>query len=231
MSRVPTRPVVERLDPEKVAYWYFRLNGFFQIENFVVHPERRGGQRTDADLLAVRFPFRAERLFDDPNDVMADDVHRLALTDHLIDVVMAEVKTNDPCTLNGPWTRRDAQNVHRILAAIGCLSPDCIEAAAAEIYQAGLHVSDPMLRIRLVAVGRDRGEELAEAYPDVTQVIWAELLAFVWDRLHRYRRQKTQVDQWDAVGRKIKRLADQSPDAENFISTALHHMGVRNAYT
>ena len=39
----------ESLDPEKVAYWYFRLNGYFQIENFVVHPPGRGGQRTDAD--------------------------------------------------------------------------------------------------------------------------------------------------------------------------------------
>ena len=73
MSQVPQRAAPDRLDPEKVAYWYFRLNGFLQIENFVVHPERRGGQRTDADLLAVRFPYRAERLFDDPNDIMADD--------------------------------------------------------------------------------------------------------------------------------------------------------------
>ena len=44
----------EPLDPEKVAYWYLRLNGFLQIENFVVHPSGRGGQRADADLLAVR---------------------------------------------------------------------------------------------------------------------------------------------------------------------------------
>ena len=105
MSRVPSRPVVERLDPEKVAYWYFRLNGFLQIENFVVHPERRGSQRTDADLLAVRFPFRAERMFDDPNDIMADDMDRLALSGDLIDIVIVEVKTNQPCMLNGPWTR------------------------------------------------------------------------------------------------------------------------------
>ena len=50
MSRVPERRVAEHLDPEKVAYWYFRLNGFLQIESFLVHPERRGGQRTDAAL-------------------------------------------------------------------------------------------------------------------------------------------------------------------------------------
>src|ERR1700738_2672654 len=117
MSRAPARPAVERLDPEKVAYWYFRLNGFFQIENFVVHPERRGGQRTDADLLAVRFPWRAERLFDDPNDMRADDERGLALSRERIDALIVEVKTNQPCPLNGPWTRQDRQNVHLVLAA------------------------------------------------------------------------------------------------------------------
>jgi hypothetical protein len=57
-------PARERLDADKAAYWYFRLNGFLQIENFVVHPERRGSQRTDADLLGVRFRHRAEFAFD-----------------------------------------------------------------------------------------------------------------------------------------------------------------------
>ena len=37
---MPTRSGVIKdepaaLHPERVAYWYFRLNGFFQIENFV----------------------------------------------------------------------------------------------------------------------------------------------------------------------------------------------------
>jgi hypothetical protein len=34
--------MVTRILPEHCAYWYFRLNGFPQIENFVVHPGRRG---------------------------------------------------------------------------------------------------------------------------------------------------------------------------------------------
>jgi transposase len=217
-----------RLDPEKVAYWYFRLNGFFQIENFVVHPERNGSQRTDADLLAVRFPHRAERLFDNPNDIMADDQQRLLLSRDLIDVLIAEVKTNDPCTLNGPWTQLDRRNVHRVLAAIGCFPAGIIEQAAADIYRTGVHVSDLGLRIRLVAVGRDRCNDLAAIYPEVVQLIWTEMLAFVWDRLHRYRQQKAQVDQWDAQGKEIKRLADRSHDEGAFIERALHLMGVRN---
>lgn len=223
----PNQPRPIRMNPEKVAYWYFRLNGFFQIENFVVHPTRRGSQRTDADLLAVRFPFRAERMFDDPTDIMADDVERLALSGDLIDIVIAEVKTNQPCTLNGPWTRQDRQNVHRVLAAIGCLSPDQIEAAAAEIYRAGFYRGDT-LRIRLVAVGRDRSQDIATTYPEVTQLVWSGMLAFIWDRLHHYRQQKTQVDQWDQEGREIKRLADQSDDATDFIREALRSLGVRN---
>lgn len=213
------------LDPEKVAYWYFRLNGFFQIENFVIHPERRGSQRTDADLIAVRFPYRAERMFDDPGGIMADDNERLALSDRLIDIVIAEVKTNQPCTLNGPWTRQERRNIHRVLAAIGSVPSDSIEPVATDIYRFGIHKSET-LRIRLAAVGRDRSEEIAEKYPSVSQVLWAEMLSFIWDRFRRYRQQKKQVDQWDAEGRMIKSLADVSSEPD-FIADALRRMGVR----
>lgn len=230
MSQAPQSAALDRLDPEKVAYWYFRLNGFFQIENFVVHPERHGGQRTDADLLAVRFPHRAERLFDDPDDIMPDDVKRLSLSGDLMDVIIAEVKTNQPCTLNGPWTEEDRQNVHRVLAAIGCFPPARIADAATDIYRAGIHISDLGFRIRLVAVGRDRSDDLAAHYPEVTQLIWPDLLGFIWDRFYTFRRQKTQVDQWDAEGRKIKRLADRSDGLNKFAQEALRRMGVRNGY-
>jgi hypothetical protein len=176
----------------------------------------------------VRFPHRAERLFDNPNDIMADDVHRLSLSRDLIDVVIAEVKTNQPCIVNGPWTRKDRQNVHRVLAAIGCLPPDRIDAAAADIYRAGVHRSDLGLRIRLVAVGQAQSKELADTYPDVTQLTWPSLLAFIWDRFYTYRRQKTQVDQWEAQGQEIKRLADQVGDSNTFVNEALRLMGVEN---
>lgn len=227
IDATPQRYTPDGLDPEKVAYWYFRLNGFFQIENFVVHPERRGSQRTDADLLAVRFPHRAERLFDDPRHIMPDDVTGLSLSGDLIDVVIAEVKRNQPCTLNGPWTRQDQQNVHRVLAAIGCLPHDRIVDAAADIYRAGIHSSDLGLRVRLIAVGHDRSYDLAEHYPKVTQLIWRDLLEFIWDRFRTFRRQKAQVDQWDPMGRKIKRLADRSGDLHSFMEVALRLMGVQ----
>jgi hypothetical protein len=227
MSRAPA-PIIKMLNPEKVAYWYFRLNGFFQIENFIVHPELRGSQRTDADLLAVRFPFRAERLFDNPGDIMADDEHGLAFSRDLIDIVIAEVKTNQPCNLNGPWTQQDRQNIHRVLAAIGCLPHDRIEAAASDIYRVGFHYSDT-IRIRLVAIGRNQDAELATKFPEVSQLLWSDMLSFIWQRFDRYRQQKTQVDQWDGEGRKLKRLTDEHHrSCEEFIRRALDLMGVNH---
>jgi hypothetical protein len=223
MSKAPL-PSFTQLSAEKVAYWYFRLNGFLQIENFVVHPNRRGSQRTDADLLAVRFPYRAERLYDDPNDIMADDEQKLALSRELTDVVIAEVKANQPCTLNGPWTRQDSQNIHRVLSAIGCLPRDRIDQAATAIYRFGIHVEGNQLRIRLVALGREPNSELSAQYPSVIQAVWSDTLAFIWERFRTFRNQKTQVDQWDVEGRRIKRLADEARDAKDFTEKVLRQL-------
>ena len=71
----------QRLTTEKVAYWYFRLNGYLQMESFIVHPESGGGQRTEADLIGVRFPYRAERLIGRPDDIMQDDFQKLGPVD------------------------------------------------------------------------------------------------------------------------------------------------------
>jgi hypothetical protein len=211
----------EPLLPEKVAYWYFRLNGFLQIENFVVHPGRKGSQRTDADLLAVRFPYRAEFLLDHPNP-MLDDEGILRLSPTAIDVAIVEVKgANQLCALNGPWTIEERQNVNRVLAAIGCVPHSLINEAAARIYQHGIVEHDHYLRIRLISVGRAKNPELEERFPQVVQVTWPQILSFIWHRFSVYRKQKTQVQQWDRQGLLLKRLSDRSRGPEDFISNAL----------
>lgn len=216
---MPRPPEPQRvLKTEDVAYWYFRLNGFFQIENFVVHPSRRGSQRTDADLLAVRFPHRAERLIDDPDDIMQDDVAGIGLEDDLVDILIVEIKASR-CALNGPWTEDERENVHRVLAAIGCFPPHLIHEAAHAIYREGVYRKPP-LRVRLIAVGRYRDDELLERFPEVKQLVWEEMLSFIWDRFNKYRRQKTQVQQWNHTGRRLRMLASSS-ERDEFIAQAL----------
>jgi hypothetical protein len=68
-----------------------------------------------------------------------------------------------------------------------------------------------------MAAGRDQSQELAAAFTEVTQLLWADMLVFIWNRFDSYRQQKTQVNQWDREGRKIKQLADQSASAQEFI--------------
>jgi len=86
------------MKPEHLAVWYFRLNGFFTIPNFVLHPTGRGSALTNADIAGVRFPYRAEF----PEGPGGDDAEftRIVRSPY---AVFAEVKTGKR-SLNGPWT-------------------------------------------------------------------------------------------------------------------------------
>src|SRR3974377_1531790 len=58
-----------KLGAEDVAYWYLRLNGFLCLRNFLVHGDRGGDDRTEIDVVGVRFRYRREHL----NRPMIDD--------------------------------------------------------------------------------------------------------------------------------------------------------------
>jgi hypothetical protein len=212
------------LKAEDVAYWYFRLNGFLLLENFYVHPARGGGALTDADLLAVRFPHRAERVFDALDDVMADDELTLALTRDRIDMVIAEIKTGR-CALNGPWTDPRRENMQRVLAAIGVVPQARIGEAAAALYEHGYFEADAALRVRLVAVGSRTDEEIKTRYPRVSQVTLPDALRFIYRRLQRYRRQKRDTQHWNSAGHLLKRKAAKYfRSEEEFITWAMSAM-------
>ncbi len=221
--------VIENLDAEKVAYWYLRLNGFFQMENFIVHPKTRDSQRTDADLIGVRFPYRAEHRYDNPERVMQDDVDCLGLSQDTVEVVIVEVKAKQRCSLNGPWSNSDRQNVQRVLVAIGCLSGEEIEAAAKAIYETGLYeMTDSGIRVRLVAIGLEISEELAESHSSVVQVTWPQIFGFIGARLHEYRSQKRDVKQWDSQIKLLQTLVKESRgDPAQFVETALERLSAR----
>ena len=45
---------------EELAYWFFRLNGFFMISNYVNHRSHNLRYTHDTDLLAIRLPYVRE---------------------------------------------------------------------------------------------------------------------------------------------------------------------------
>lgn len=117
-----------QINPENLAYWYFRLNGFFTITNFIVHPEMGIGQRTDVDIFGVRFPYRQELLYSPMEDEFIFTRFQKPY------IIIAEVKT-DRCSLNGPWTNSHLGNMQRVLRSFGALCPDNIDAIADQLYR------------------------------------------------------------------------------------------------
>lgn len=182
------------IKPESLAYWYFRLNGFLTIENFIVHSEAGGGQRTDADILGVRFPYRAE-LMDDP---MIDDGLFTRVNDKPF-IVIAEVKKG-VCGLNGPWKDRERQNLQRVLLAIGAFQPNNIGLVAEHIYENGFYENEDYY-VTLIAVGSEATRKISDVYPMVPQVIWHDVLTFIHVRFDYYYNQKAHHPQWDGSGR------------------------------
>lgn len=194
--------------PGELAHWYFRLNGFFTIVNFVLHPARRGGQLTDADILGVRFPDRAE--FSDLPDF--DDAEFRSL-DHPL-LLCAEV-TREQCKLNGPWTDPDRQNINALLRALGACPPDRVDTVATELYRLG-NYHNGKLWFSLFCVGNSTNEALHCRYPQVPQKTWHHLIEFIHQRFHTYRSRKTDHEQWDAVGQKLWAMSEQYRNGQEF---------------
>ena len=145
------------MNPETIAYWFFRLNGCATITNFVVHPDRHGSQRTDVDVLAVRFPHRAELMTS--GDPMPD--HPVFNSDGKIDIIFAEVK-HGLCRLNGPWTNPEEENINRVWYAVGAFDSHRVSEVAHALYQVG-NYQDDFYRVRLFAVGERKNEAVLPA--------------------------------------------------------------------
>lgn len=197
------------ISTEALVYWYLRLNGFLTITNFVVHPDHGRNQETDADILGVRFPYRAENLSRPMKDheVITGEPGK-------IHVVIGEVKTG-LCDLNGPWTKPERRNMPRVLRAIGNLQSREAEAAAKDLYDVGYY-KNQRYRISLLCFGRDRNSQITEKYPDVPQILWSDILPFIHERFKSYRNEKVSHQQWDADGHKLWDAFEASRDVSLF---------------
>jgi len=199
-----------KIDPECLAYWYLRLNGFLTITNFLVHAETKRDRSTEVDILAVRFPFRAENL----TRPMIDDK---IFTEHgeRICLVIAEVKSGR-CELNGPWRDPKARNMEKVLAAIGMLPQSCMRTVADSLYQSGYFQDDKHL-LSLLCIGRYPNEALLDSLSLVHQVTFDHMLRFIHGRLVEYLNVKVQHEQWDRDGKALWDTVNSNPGIEDFL--------------
>ncbi len=193
---------------EKLAYWFFRLNGCFLLENFLVHHEvKKNGNGTEVDLLAMRFPHRQElKLTGAP---MPDDP---VFKNDKIEVFFTEVKSNQMCNINKSWLDPEYRNIERLLYIVGALPENDVEIAAQKLYTDCFYEND-LCRFRLIAIGSEENKDLNNG---ITQIIWKDAIHFIYDRLYTYWDYKKEHNKWDEMG---KRLFDmvKSYSKEKFI--------------
>jgi hypothetical protein len=204
---------------DRLAYWYLRFNGFLLLENFIVHPDHGARQRTDVDLLGVRFRHRQE-LLDDP---MQDDP-TVSECDTPCNLVIVEVKRGR-CSLNGPWTDPLKENMQRVLHALGCLKPKTVNKAAEAIYTNGWY-RDGVATVRLFAFGNEKGDL---SIPTVPQVLFQDMLRFIHTRFRTYLTQKSSGGSWPADGRRLQNFAERFGEFSEFERAARHYFNLAAA--
>src|ERR1700735_2320519 len=99
---------------EILVRWYLRFNGYFGVENFILHEPTAEGIAPggEFDILAVRFPFSQERAgFKIQNDEKLVD--KEANEKGVVDFVIAEVKSGNHASLNKLWRQPDPNGEKR----------------------------------------------------------------------------------------------------------------------
>lgn len=195
------------MKPETLAHWYVRLNGFFTVTNFVVHPRRKGSQLTDGDIVGVRFPHRAEF----PDGPGADDsIFRCVGTRPLF--LLAEVKRGR-CELNPSWRTPPHEPVIALLQDLGPF-PECtVREVTSHLLCHGRHEANG-IHVMLFFIGTSFDTALPAGAPRRT---WVDVISFIHERFSEYRRIKADHEQWDILGQRLWRHFKVSRSREEFV--------------
>jgi hypothetical protein len=218
---------------EEFIRWYLRFNGYFSIENFIVHaaavPKRiKGGkipQDTECDLLGVRLPYSEEiagtlRIANDP-----PLTHGSA---GLTDLVVCEVKTGKENQPNPAWRHLSTHKemAQYILQFFGVLEAGQVFDAALKCFTKTYQYEDERCRIRYIIFSN-------EAHPrhrknGVTYITYREVINFVvavrgqsWSNAEIGVASRHQ--QWSAI---IKRVFEMANDDSKSLDQKLQAVTV-----
>jgi hypothetical protein len=110
------------------------LNGFLSIPGYVVHPdEPSANPRTEADLMAVRFPHSVEKI--DRGRMPDDKLIEGITSGSQVLFILVEVKAGR-CDINGPWSNRQKRNMQRAIHRLGfAATEDEVSRISEEMYR------------------------------------------------------------------------------------------------
>jgi len=168
---------------EKLVRWYMRFNGYLTAENYVIHEARNGKvpQGGEFDTLGVRFPYSREQVDQKliRNDPKLDDAE--ARADHLIDFVIAEVKSGNRNKLNSIWQEgSENEKVGRVgylLRWLGAFGDEQRISDVARRLQREHRVRENGYLFRLVYFSHSHTKQAVPAV--VPQITFREIAEFI----------------------------------------------------
>ena len=129
-------------------------------------------------------------------------------------IIIAEV-TRGRCKLNGPWTEPQKENLQRVLRTMGAFRKQEIEIAARAVYESGMFLSDSY-HFTLACFGKDFNSSINRDFPVVPQILWDNVLEFIYNRFKKYPDQKASHGQWDKDGKNLWNSVWNHENLENF---------------
>jgi len=154
---------IDSISAETLAKWYLRFNGYFIVDNFIVHAGddinrisgNIVGNHTETDILAIRHKFSKEitgvlHIQNDPKIITPQN--------NLIDFIIAEVKTGGQNRPNKLWIEKKLPVIEYVLRFAGFIeTEEIISQVAIQLSEKGIyHDTDKKYTVRLVLISETK---------------------------------------------------------------------------
>jgi hypothetical protein len=200
------------ISSERLAYWYFRLNGFFGNDNFIIHEAQANpNHATEIDYIGVRFKHRKELYDARTGEYMKDDEQSALFRTYKyskkkVFICLAEVKSG-VARLNSAQTDKNKPNAMlQTLLSLGLVACHNVDGVVKRLQKYGF-CNTYWYHISFVAIG-ERNENSRENIPfeKVPVITWDEVKNFIYNRFHDNRPVKANLKEWERM--EAKELGD-----------------------
>ena len=200
---------------EELVEWYLRLNGYFIIPNYILHPLMpSGSQRTEIDLLGVRFPYQSEVVCNSDGKRLPMENDTKLIDNQFVDCLIVSVKgAESEAEVNRAI--KDFQNLKDVIKRFGFVESEKeITDVAEELSREKKAVRD-QFQIRFLGVGGK-----FDRYSKTKQIIFKEIVEFMLTRFRAYYHHKADTEQWSGIGKEM--LTNCFKEPEEFLESILN---------
>jgi hypothetical protein len=173
---------------EQLAYWYLRFNGFFPLEDFILHylpvEEREGREGTaDADLLAVRLPHVYEEVGGQQQDWDNWLSNRVGHFQKQVGLIV-EVKTSGDVKVDNLNTLSRRHRLKRAVQRLGMVPTDDVDDTVRDLFDQHIFEAENWVIVKLCICPRvnqqvfDDDRWLTRSLEDVEEFIKGRLCLY-----------------------------------------------------